>query len=72
LKADPELAASYALVKQQIVDAAGGALDGVVYQEAKGGWILDVYDRLGIERPANVGGGPRGEVEREANVDGAG
>ncbi|HZC31996.1 MAG TPA: GrpB family protein [Candidatus Bathyarchaeia archaeon] len=72
LRADPELAAGYAAIKQQIVDAAGGTLDGVIYQEAKGGWILDVYDRLGIERPANVGGGPRGEAEQEADVDRAG
>jgi len=62
LRSDPELVAGYAAVKQQIVDAAGGTLDGVVYQEAKGGWILGVYDRLGIERPANVGGGPSGEA----------
>jgi len=76
LRADPALVAGYATVKQQIVDAAGGPLDGVVYQEAKGGWILDVYDRLGIERPANVGAGPRGEADQvpdeEASIGGAG
>ena len=66
LRADPDLAADYARVKPGIVDGAGGHLDGVVYQEAKGGWILSVYDRLGIERPANAGVGHRGEAEREA------
>jgi len=71
LRADPALAKGYAAVKQQIVDAAGGPLDGVVYQEAKGGWILDVYDRLGIERPANVGGGPGGEADREPDEEDA-
>jgi len=72
LRANPVLAAGYAATKQRIVDAAGGALDGVIYQEAKGGWILDVYDQLGIDRPANVGGGPSGEAEQEVEIDGAG
>ena len=63
LRADPALLAGYARVKQEIVDRAGGPLDGVIYQAEKGGWILDVYDRLGIERPANVGGGPTGEAD---------
>ena len=62
LRADPALVEGYARVKEQIVDRAGGPLDGVIYQAEKGGWILDVYDRLGIERPANVGGGPTGEA----------
>jgi len=62
LRADPRLVEGYARIKQEIVDRAGGPLDGVIYQAEKGGWILDVYDRLGIERPANVGGGPIGEA----------
>jgi dephospho-CoA kinase len=63
LRGDPELMRGYAAVKQGIVERAGGPLDGVIYQAEKGGWILDVYDRLGIERPANVGsGGPTGEA----------
>jgi dephospho-CoA kinase len=62
LRADPALVEGYARVKQEIVDRAGGPLDGVIYQAEKGGWILDVYDRLGIERPANVGDGPTGEA----------
>lgn len=66
LRADPELAAEYARIKHGIVDRAGGQLDGVVYQEAKGGWILGTYDRLGIRRPENAGVGHRGEAEREA------
>lgn len=63
LRADTTLRDGYARVKEEIVDRAGGPLDGVIYQAEKGGWILDVYDRLGIERPANVGGGPIGEAE---------
>ena len=62
LRADPALVEGYARVKREIVDRAGGPLDGVIYQAEKGGWILDVYDRLGIERPANVGSGPMGEA----------
>jgi len=64
LRADPALVEGYTRIKQEIVDRAGGPLDGVIYQAEKGGWILEVYDRLGIERPANVGGGgPTGEAE---------
>lgn len=63
LRADPALVEGYALVKEEIVSRAGGPLDGLIYQAEKGGWILEVYDRLGIERPANVGGGPTGEAE---------
>ena len=63
LRADPALVEGYARVKQGIVERAGGPLDGVIYQAEKGGWILDVYDRLGIERPAQMGsGGPTGEA----------
>jgi GrpB-like predicted nucleotidyltransferase (UPF0157 family) len=67
LRSDPRLVEGYARVKQEIVDRAGGPLDGVIYQAEKGGWILDVYDRLGIERPANIGGGPTGEADRGAD-----
>jgi GrpB-like predicted nucleotidyltransferase (UPF0157 family) len=63
LRADPALVEGYARVKQGIVERAGGPIDGVIYQAEKGGWILDVYDSLGIERPANVAGGPTGEAE---------
>ena len=51
LRADPALAAEYARVKQDIADAADGPLDGVVYQDGKGGWIVETFDRLGISRP---------------------
>jgi dephospho-CoA kinase len=51
LREDPELAAEYARVKAGIVDAADGPLDGVVYQDAKGVWIIETFDRLGIRRP---------------------
>jgi GrpB-like predicted nucleotidyltransferase (UPF0157 family) len=51
LRADAELVRGYAGVKQVIADEAGGSLDGVVYQDAKGGWIVATYDRLGIARP---------------------
>ena len=51
LRADPGLAADYARVKGEIVGAAGGPLDGVVYQDAKGTWIVATLDRLGIPRP---------------------
>jgi dephospho-CoA kinase len=51
LRADPALAAEYARVKQDIADAADGPLDGVVYQDGKGGWIVETFDRLGIPRP---------------------
>ena len=62
LRADPALVEGYARIKSGIVERAGGPLDGAIYQAEKGGWILDVYDRLGIERPANVGSGPIGEA----------
>lgn len=62
LRADPALRDGYALTKQSIVERAGGVVDGPVYQAEKSGWILDVYDRLGIERPAVVVGGPIGEA----------
>jgi GrpB-like predicted nucleotidyltransferase (UPF0157 family) len=51
LRADPALAEGYAKVKSEIVGRSAGPLDGVVYQDAKGGWIIDTYDRLGIPRP---------------------
>jgi dephospho-CoA kinase len=69
LRADPALVEGYARIKQGIVDRAGGPLDGTIYQSEKGGWILDVYDRLGIERPANVGSGPIGEAGDPASHD---
>lgn len=51
LRADPELAARYAQIKLGIVGEDDASLEGVVYQAAKGGWILETYDRLGIPRP---------------------
>ncbi len=55
LRADPLLAADYARVKDAIASGAGGQLEGVVYQDAKGGWIVETYDRLGIPRPSTPG-----------------
>ncbi len=69
LRADPALVEGYARIKSEIVDRAGGPLDGAIYQAEKGGWILDVYDRLGIERPANVGSGPIGEAGSDSKSD---
>jgi dephospho-CoA kinase len=51
LRADPALAAEYAHVKQQIAASADGPLDGPVYQDGKGAWIVETFDRLGIPRP---------------------
>ena len=51
LRADPELARRYAEIKLGIVGETDASLEGVVYQAAKGGWILKTYDRLGIPRP---------------------
>jgi GrpB-like predicted nucleotidyltransferase (UPF0157 family) len=55
LRADPALAADYARTKQAIEDSATEPLDGVVYQDAKGGWISTAYDRLGIRRSEIAG-----------------
>jgi dephospho-CoA kinase len=49
---DPALAAAYAQVKERITDEAGGVSDRMAYQDAKGEWILETYDRLGIPRPS--------------------
>jgi dephospho-CoA kinase len=51
LRRDDALAAEYANVKSAIVEEAAGPLDGVVYQDAKGDWIVETMDRLGIPRP---------------------
>ena len=51
LREDPELAADYARVKAEIVEVSPTPLDGPAYQDAKGGWILETFDRLGIRRP---------------------
>jgi dephospho-CoA kinase len=55
LRADPHLAADYARTKQSIEDGTAEPLEGVVYQDAKGGWISAAYDRLGIRRSEIVG-----------------
>jgi GrpB-like predicted nucleotidyltransferase (UPF0157 family) len=51
LRADPSLAADYARVKREIADATDGPLDGPIYQDGKGAWIVETFDRLGIPRP---------------------
>ena len=51
LRADPDLAAGYAATKVRLAEEAGEGFDWTGYQQGKGGWILDAYDRLGIERP---------------------
>jgi GrpB-like predicted nucleotidyltransferase (UPF0157 family) len=51
LRADAGLAAAYARVKVAVVAGADSPLDHVDYQKAKGGWIDEEYDRLGIPRP---------------------
>jgi GrpB-like predicted nucleotidyltransferase (UPF0157 family) len=51
LRADPSLAADYARVKLEIVEAAEGPLDGPIYQDGKGAWIVETFDKLGIPRP---------------------
>ncbi len=51
LRADPALAKAYGRVKSEVLAGADGPLDGVIYQGAKGGWIIETYDRLGIPRP---------------------
>jgi len=51
LRADPALAAEYGRVKQGFVDGAPAPVDGPEYQDAKGVWILETFDRLGIPRP---------------------
>lgn len=57
LRADPALRDAYARIKSEIAGAADDGVDPVRYQAAKGVWILDEFDRLGIPRPANVQGG---------------
>jgi GrpB-like predicted nucleotidyltransferase (UPF0157 family) len=57
LRDDPEVAAAYAEAKARIAAAAGGQPDRLVYQEAKGGWIVETLDRLGIARAATSGAG---------------
>ena len=54
LRADPDLAGAYARVKSEVVAGTEGPLDGVFYQDAKGGWIIATYDQLGIPRPEAV------------------
>lgn len=51
LRADPALAAEYARVKQGFIDAAPGPVDGPDYQDAKGAWIIETFDRLGLRQP---------------------
>ena len=38
-------------VKRGFVDGAPAPVDGPDYQDAKGAWILETFDRLGIRRP---------------------
>jgi GrpB-like predicted nucleotidyltransferase (UPF0157 family) len=51
LRADPALAAEYARIKSGIVESAARPIDGPMYQDAKGAWIVETFDRLGIPRP---------------------
>jgi GrpB-like predicted nucleotidyltransferase (UPF0157 family) len=51
LRADPSLAAEYARVKQGFIDAAPAPVDGPDYQDAKGAWIIETFERLGIRQP---------------------
>jgi GrpB-like predicted nucleotidyltransferase (UPF0157 family) len=64
LRADPELARRYAEIKLGIVGETDASLEGVVYQAAKGGWILETYDRLGIPRPQQPVATPSAGVTR--------
>jgi GrpB-like predicted nucleotidyltransferase (UPF0157 family) len=54
LRADPDLRDAYAEVKAAIAGPGGGPVEPVRYQQEKGIWILDVFDRLAIPRPVNV------------------
>jgi len=65
LRADMELRDAYAQVKEAIAGPAGGPVDPVRYQQEKGVWILEVFDRLGIPRPVNV------QFVNTAEADGA-
>jgi GrpB-like predicted nucleotidyltransferase (UPF0157 family) len=64
LRSDPALAEGYARLKAAIAAGSEGPLDGVVYQGAKGGWILETYDRLGIPRPESPTSLAAGEEAR--------
>ena len=59
LRADPGLAAGYAQAKDRIVASAGGRPDRIAYQDAKGDWIVEAFDRLGISRPDGPGESPK-------------
>jgi dephospho-CoA kinase len=51
LRADPALAEEYARIKGGIVETAARPIDGPMYQDVKGAWIVEAFDRLGIPRP---------------------
>lgn len=55
LRADSALTASYARIKTEIVEGSEGPVDRVVYQDAKGDWIVETVARLGIARPVTAG-----------------
>ena len=65
LRADPALRDAYAETKRGIIGADGGSVDAIRYQAAKGVWILDEFDRLGIPRPANTQFGSADEPATE-------
>jgi dephospho-CoA kinase len=69
LRANPDLRDAYANRKQAIVGPTGGPVDAVQYQQQKGIWILEAFDVLGIERPANV---QFADVGADETADGAG
>jgi hypothetical protein len=54
LRANADVRDAYAEVKLAIVGTDGGTADAIRYQAAKGVWILEEFDRLGIPRPANT------------------
>jgi GrpB-like predicted nucleotidyltransferase (UPF0157 family) len=69
LRANPDLRDAYAERKRAIAGPAGGPVDAVHYQQQKGVWILDAFDLLGIDRPANL---QFGEPDSEEAAGGAG
>ena len=59
LRADPALRDGYARIKARHRRTRRRRRSTRVrYQAEKGGWILEMFDRLGIPRPVNVQGGP--------------
>jgi dephospho-CoA kinase len=72
LRADPDLRDAYAAIKLGIVGAEGASADPVHYQGAKGVWILEAFDRLGIPRPQSVQPGLNGAAGGANTTDAGG